>query len=121
MAMMYPEGFEDNFAPQHVKHAARIGAELGADFVKTYYTGTPETFVEVTESCPVPVVMSGGPKTETAVEFLEAVRGAVDAGADGVAVGRNVWQHSNPPSMLQALKKVVHQGMSPQEAAQELD
>lgn len=120
MAMMYPEGFENNFDPQYVKHAARIGAELGADFVKTYYTGTPETFAEVTESCPVPVVMSGGPKTETALQFLETVRGSVDAGAAGVAVGRNVWQHSDPPSMLRAVKKVVHQGMSPEAAAQGL-
>lgn len=120
MAMMYPEGFENNFDPQYVKHAARIGAELGADFVKTYYTGAPETFAEVTESCPVPVVMSGGPKTETAIQFLETVRGAIDGGAAGVAVGRNVWQHSDPPSMLRAVRKVVHQGMRPEEAAPEL-
>jgi len=116
MAMMYPTGYEDNFDPTCVKHAARIGAELGADFVKTYYTGTSEGFAEVTKSCPVPVVMSGGPKTETAVEFLAMVKGAVDAGAAGVAVGRNIWQHADPAAMLEAVKKVVHSGASPEEA-----
>jgi fructose-bisphosphate aldolase/2-amino-3,7-dideoxy-D-threo-hept-6-ulosonate synthase len=120
MAMMYPTGFENNFDPKCVKHAARIGAELGADVVKTYYTGTPEGFAEVTESCPVPVVMSGGPKTETAVEFLAMVRGAMDGGATGVAVGRNVWQHPDPAAMLEALKKVVHGGASPEKAVEGL-
>jgi len=121
MAMMYPKGFENDFDPKYVKHAARIGAELGADFVKTYYTGSPETFAEVVESCPVPLVMSGGPKTETAVEFLAMVRGAMDAGAAGVAVGRNVWQHPDPTAMLEAVKKVVHGGASAEQAAKGLD
>jgi fructose-bisphosphate aldolase/2-amino-3,7-dideoxy-D-threo-hept-6-ulosonate synthase len=120
MAMMYPTGFENNFDPKYVKHAARIGAELGADFVKTYYTGSPDGFAEVTESCPVPVVMSGGPKTETTVEFLAMVKGAMDSGAVGVAVGRNVWQHSDPVAMLEAVKKVVHNGVPPEQAAEEL-
>jgi predicted phospho-2-dehydro-3-deoxyheptonate aldolase len=120
MAMMYPTGFDNDFDPTYVRHAARIGAELGADFVKTYYTGSPESFVQVTESCPVPVVMSGGPKTDTAVDFLKNVKGAVDGGAVGVAVGRNIWQHSNPARMLEATKKVVHEGASPEEAAEGL-
>jgi DhnA family fructose-bisphosphate aldolase class Ia len=103
-----------------VKHAARIGAELGADVVKTYYTGDPDSFTEVTESCPVPVVMSGGPKTETAVEFLSTLKGAMDGGAAGVAVGRNVWQHEDPAAMLAAVKDIVHGGVEPEVAAQEL-
>lgn len=120
MAMVYPYGFENNFDPQHVRHAARIGAELGADVVKTYYTGNPEGFAQVTESSPVPVVMSGGPRTETAVEFLETVKGAMDGGAAGVAVGRNVWQHPHPAAMLEAVKKVVHGGVLPVQAAEGL-
>jgi predicted phospho-2-dehydro-3-deoxyheptonate aldolase len=120
LAMMYPKGFEDDFHPNRVAHAARIGAELGADIVKTYYTGSPETFAEVTASCPAPVVMSGGPKTKTVVEFLTTLKGAMDGGALGVAVGRNVWQHADPAAMLQAVKAVVHRGVKPAEAAGKL-
>jgi predicted phospho-2-dehydro-3-deoxyheptonate aldolase len=117
LAMMYPKGFENDFDPRVVKHAARIGAELGADIVKTYYTGHPETFAEVTASCPAPVVMSGGPKTKTVVEFLTTLQGAMDGGALGVAVGRNVWQHPDPAAMLEATKAVVHRKVAPAEAA----
>jgi len=121
LAMMYPNGFDDNYAVKYVKHAARIGAELGADVVKTYYTGSAESFAEVTESCPVPVVMSGGPKTATRVEFLSTLKGAMDGGAMGVAVGRNAWQEDRPAAMVEAIKKVVHAGASPEEAAKGLD
>ncbi len=117
MAMMYPKGFANDYDPKHVKHAARLGAELGADVVKTYYTGSPESFHEVTESCPVPVVMSGGPKAEKPVEFLAMVKGAMQGGALGVAVGRNVWQNQRPAVMLQAVKRVVHEGAAVDEAA----
>lgn len=116
LAMMYPEGVENVYDARYVKHAGRLGAELGADIVKTYYTGTPESFREVVESCPVPVVMSGGPKTDTTEQFLELVKGAIDAGASGVAVGRNVWQHEKPARMIEAIKRVVHDGMRVQEA-----
>ncbi len=121
MAMMYPKGFANDYDPKVVKHAARIGAELGADYVKTYYTGNAESFSEVTASCPAPIVMSGGPKTETAVDFLRTLKGAMDGGAIGVAVGRNVWQHEDPAAMLRAVNAVVHQGISPEEAALEID
>jgi DhnA family fructose-bisphosphate aldolase class Ia len=120
-AMMYPNGFENNYDPKYVKHAARIGAELGADVVKTYYTGDPGTFQEVTASCPVPIVMSGGPKTKTSVEFLETLKGAMDGGAAGVAVGRNIWQHQSPNKMLEAVIRVVHQGEDPQAVAANLE
>jgi fructose-bisphosphate aldolase/2-amino-3,7-dideoxy-D-threo-hept-6-ulosonate synthase len=120
-AMMYPNGFENDYDPKYVRHAARIGAELGADIVKTYYTGDSESFREVTASCPVPVVMSGGPKTKTAVEFLETLKGAMDGGAVGVAVGRNIWQHKTPQVMLEAVKRVVHHGEEPQKAAAKLE
>ncbi len=121
MAMMYPKGSGNDYDPNRIKHAARIGAELGADYVKTYYTGDPETFAQVTASCPAPIVMSGGPKTNTAVEFLRTLRGAMDGGAIGVAVGRNVWQHEDPAAMLRAVNAVVHHGIAPEQAAQEVD
>lgn len=112
MAMMYPYGQADNFSPKALMHASRIGAELGADIVKTYYTGDPDSFRRVTESCPAPIVMSGGPKAKTEVEFLESLRGAMDGGAMGVAVGRNAWQHEQPEKMIRAINLVVHEGMA---------
>jgi len=119
MAMMYPHGVEDILDPKCLRHAARIGAELGADIVKTYYSGDPESFRTVTESCPVPIVMSGGPKADEPIDFLKLVRGAIDGGAIGVAVGRNVWQHPEPSKMIKAIGLVIHQGMSPQAALDE--
>ena len=116
MAMMYPYGADNMLDPDHLKHAARIGAELGADIVKTYYTGNPETFHEVTESCPVPIVMSGGPKADEPLDFLKMVKGAMDGGAMGVAVGRNVWQSRQPVNMLQAVNMVVHENAEPHTA-----
>ena len=119
MAMMYPYGKEIMFDPKALSHAARIGAELGADIVKTYYSGDPESFSRVTESCPVPIVMSGGPKAENPVDFLANLKGAMDGGAMGVAVGRNAWQHEDPAKMINAINNVVHDGMQPQEAYQQ--
>ncbi len=77
-------------------HAARAGAELGADIIKTNYTGDPDTFRHVVEGCPVPVVIAGGPKTETDLEFLQMIEGAIEAGARGVDIGRNVFQAEDP-------------------------
>jgi predicted phospho-2-dehydro-3-deoxyheptonate aldolase len=116
MAMMYPHGQENNFDPKCLKHASRIGAELGADIVKTFYSGDPESFREVTESCPAPIVMSGGPKAENPVDFLANLKGAMDGGAMGVAVGRNAWQHEEPAKMIKAINNVVHGNMEAQDA-----
>lgn len=109
LAIMYPEGFENNFDVKVVKWAARIAAELGADLVKTYYTGSKETFSEVIEACPVPVLLSGGEKTKDPKDFFTTLRTCIDCGARGVAVGRNVWQSEDPPMMLRGVKKIVHE------------
>jgi fructose-bisphosphate aldolase / 2-amino-3,7-dideoxy-D-threo-hept-6-ulosonate synthase len=119
MAIMYPEG-DDPFDVERVKHAARIGAELGADVVKTYYTGDKESFAEVVRCCPVPVLMSGGPREKTEEEFLMKLKAVMDAGGRGAAVGRNVWQHDKPAAMLRAVRKIVHEGSSVEEALAEL-
>ena len=121
LAIMYPAGFDDNYAVEHVKWAARMGAELGADIVKTYYTGSPDTFAEVVQSCPVPIMMSGGAKTDDPRDFLAALKGSMDGGGRGCAVGRNVWQYKDPVSMLRAVRRIVHEGASVSEAAAELD
>ena len=108
--------FNDQFDVEVVKHAARIGAELGADIVKTNYTGDPDTFREVVKGCPVPVVMAGGPKTETEEQFCEMVYGCIQAGGSGVAAGRNVFQHRDPTKMVKVLCGIVHENLEPEEA-----
>jgi len=112
LAMMYPRGakIKNQYDVEVVKHAARLGAELGADIIKTNYTGSMETFKEVVNGCPVPVVMAGGPKTETEKEFLQMVQNSVKAGGAGVASGRNVFQHKNPTKMVSAIREIVING-----------
>jgi fructose-bisphosphate aldolase/2-amino-3,7-dideoxy-D-threo-hept-6-ulosonate synthase len=120
VAMMYPRGKEivNPNDVELVAHAARAGAELGADIIKTNYTGDPETFKRVVEGCPVPVVIAGGPKTETDMEFLQMIEGAIKAGGRGVAIGRNVFQHEDPVKMTVAIAAIVNQGKTALEAAE---
>ncbi len=118
LAMMYPRG--PNIKSEHefevVSHAARIGAELGADIVKTVYTGDEESFRRVVRGCPVPVVVAGGPRMKTDLEVLELAESSVKAGAAGLSFGRNVFQHEKPEAMCRALSAIVHQGASAQNA-----
>jgi fructose-bisphosphate aldolase/2-amino-3,7-dideoxy-D-threo-hept-6-ulosonate synthase len=118
LAMMYPRG--PKVANEHecvaVAHAARIGAELGADIIKTNYTGNIATFKQVVESCPVPVIIAGGPKTDTAQQLLQVVYDSVEAGGAGLSIGRNVFQHKNPTLMVKALVGIVHDGASVEQA-----
>ncbi|MFQ6050223.1 MAG: 2-amino-3,7-dideoxy-D-threo-hept-6-ulosonate synthase [Candidatus Hydrothermarchaeota archaeon] len=117
IAMMYPRGKKvvDEHEVEVVKLAARVGAELGADIVKTNYTGSPDTFEEVVKGCPVPVVIAGGPKMVTDKDVLEMVAGAMEAGARGVAIGRNIFQHRNPIAMVRAIARIVHEKASVEE------
>ena len=113
LAMVYPRGekIKNEYEVEAVKHVARIGAELGADVVKTNYTGSMETFSEVVKGCPVPVVMAGGPKTETDEEFCQMVYDSVQAGGAGAATGRNVFQHKNPAKMIRVLCGIIHEDL----------
>jgi len=114
LAMMYPRGpkIQNQHAVDVVAHAARLGAELGADIVKTNYTGSIETFKEVVRGCHVPVIIAGGPKAETVQEVLQMVHDSINAGGAGLSIGRNVFQHENPTLMVKALSAIVHQGAS---------
>lgn len=109
LAMMYTRGpdIEDETSPEYVKHAARIAAELGADLVKVPYTGSVESFREVTEGCPIPVLIAGGEKMDTDRDILEMVEDSVMAGGSGVSIGRNVFQHEAPQKMLKAIANIV--------------
>lgn len=122
LAMMYPRGenLDDPYDPQVVAHVTRIGGELGADIVKTPYTGDPDSFETVVRGSPVPVVIAGGPKAETDVEVLSMVEGAVEAGAVGVTFGRNVFQHSSPAALVRSLSHIIKDGLSSEEALEVL-
>ena len=95
--------------------ACRIAAELGAKIVKTYYS--PEDFDKVTNGCPVPVVIAGGPKCETELEVFEFVYDGIQKGAIGVNLGRNVWQSPYPLAMMRGLNGVIHDNLTPSEAS----
>lgn len=118
LAMMYPRGpkISSEYDVEVVAHAARLGAELGADVVKTVYTGDKESFRKVVESCPVPVVLAGGPKSPDVKSFLRMVYEAVEAGAKGVSIGRNVFQAKPPEAMAYALYSIVHERIDFEEA-----
>jgi len=112
LAMMYPRGEKVNqFDAKAVALAARVGAELGADIVKTNFTGDVESFKKVVEGCPVPVVIAGGPRMSSDEELLQMVRMAMDAGARGVAIGRNIFQAENPTKMTRAIAMIVHENV----------
>ena len=123
LAMVYPRGpkIKDSYDVKVIKHCARLGAELGADVVKVSYTGSPETFKEVVEGCPVPVVIAGGPKMDSDEAVLEMVKGAIDAGGAGVSIGRNAFQHKNPRNIVRAIAGIVHNGASMEEAKKYLE
>ncbi|MEW5766639.1 MAG: 3-hydroxy-5-phosphonooxypentane-2,4-dione thiolase [bacterium] len=91
----------------------RIAAELGAKVVKTYWC---EGFEKVVNGCPVPVVMAGGPKVETDREVFEFVHDGMQKGAIGVNLGRNIWQNEYPVPMNRALRAIVHENASVDEA-----
>ncbi len=98
---------------KYMRLAARICAELGAAFVKTYYV--EKEFETVTASCPVPIVIAGGKKLPE-LDALTMAYNAIDQGALGVDMGRNIFQSDCPEGMIEAVRKVVHEGMKPREA-----
>lgn len=98
---------------RYLRLATRMVAELGAQIVKTYYC--EEDFETVTAVCPVPVIMAGGKKLPV-LDALTMAHRAITQGAAGVDMGRNIFQRQHPVAMIQAVRGVVHQGLSPEEA-----
>ncbi len=98
---------------KYFRLACRICAELGAQFVKTYYV--PQDFGTVAASCPVPIIVAGGKKVEE-FEALKTVERAMQEGAAGVDMGRNVFQSEKPHAMLEALNRIVHDGWTAEQA-----
>jgi len=111
LAMMYPRGrkIAEEHDPEVVNIAVRVGAELGADIVKTNYTGDIDSFKYIIKSVPIPVIIAGGPKMDTTEELLNMVYDSIQAGGSGVAFGRNVFQAEDPTEIVKALYKIVHE------------
>ncbi len=110
IAWIYPRGasVQNDTSKEIVAYAARAGLELGADAVKIKYTGDSASFSWAVKAAGgVKVFMSGGPKAPTDDDFLNQVKGVMQAGATGVAVGRNVWQNQDPLAMAGKLKKII--------------
>lgn len=118
MILSYPRGpsIRDSSDPDVVAYAARASAELGADIIKTHYTGSVETFRRVVKVASVPVLLSGGVKADDPKAFFGVVAAVMEAGGAGVVVGRNVFQSERPVEVGAALKGLVHEGRSPDEA-----
>ncbi len=107
-----PGGFDSPKDVRTVKNLAanaRIASELGVDLIKMPYI---ENFGEIVKFSFVPIVVLGGAKTNDDVEFVQSIKDAIDAGASGVAIGRNIWGHRDPALMTKALAEVIHGGAS---------
>jgi len=103
---------------QKVKRVSRIMAEMGADLIKTFYTG--DRFHEVIENTPVPVFTIGADKLNTDLDVLKKAHDSVTQGARGIIFGRNIFMAKNPPKLIAALNAVINDGVSPEDAAQNL-
>jgi class I fructose-bisphosphate aldolase len=114
----YPrgQGLKNDTKPRTISYAARLALELGADVAKVKYPGSTDAMREAVEMAgKTEVIMSGGSKTGDR-DFLESVKGAIDAGAAGLAVGRNVFQRENPEQLLDGLEQVIYEEATVDEA-----
>lgn len=122
----HPDGNDNNYCDlkqsdrktyaELVAHTARIGVELGADIIKTQYTGDSESFTKVVDACkPIPVLVAGGKCVDT-LQMLTNAEGAVSAGGGGISFGRNIFSRENPAPYIEAVKKVVLEDCSAEEA-----
>ncbi len=120
LAMMYPRGPKIKDPKEHIGLVSRVAFELGADIIKTSYTGDHDSFARVVDAvCGTPVVIAGGEKTSTK-ESLQTIKDAMNAGSAGVACGRNVFQHDDPTGMVKAIADIVHKNAEVKEALQEV-
>jgi fructose-bisphosphate aldolase/2-amino-3,7-dideoxy-D-threo-hept-6-ulosonate synthase len=116
LIMIYPRGKDiSSTSPISVGHCVRVAEELGADLIKTNYTGDVESFRRITQACSVPVLIAGGEKGGD-LETLNTIRDAISAGAAGVAMGRNAFQRQDPKRFVHSICNVVHYGVEPEKA-----
>lgn len=95
--------------PKGILLAARAAQEIGADIVKTYYTGDPDSFHRVVEGCPAPIVILGGETSDSLEQVFADVHASLQVGARGVAIGRNIWQHGRTQVVVEAMVGIVHE------------
>jgi predicted phospho-2-dehydro-3-deoxyheptonate aldolase len=109
MVMIYPRGkdIKNGYDVDLIKQCARVGMELGADIVKTSYTGDIDSFKEVVKGAIIPVVIAGGPKMDSDRDLLQMVADSVEAGGMGVSIGRNIFQHRNVVGITKAISDIV--------------
>jgi len=123
LAEIFPVGgpdatpYDGPYTVDDMRVAVRVASEEGADLIKTWYTGDPESFRRVIDYSLVPVLIAGGPKANNERDVLAMVRGAMDAGASGIAMGRKIWQSRDPAAMVTALAAIIRHGASVDEAA----
>jgi DhnA family fructose-bisphosphate aldolase class Ia len=108
----YPRGkkLKSKYDADAIRYAARVGAEIGFDVVKTYYTGDKESFSKVVKDCFVPILVAGGPKISEEKDVLKIVEDIMSVGAAGVAIGRNVWMRKDEEAinLLKEIGRIVH-------------
>lgn len=109
-AEVIPGGFAqpDQHTPKNIAMVCRQAAEMGADYVKTFYTGDPESMQVVVDGATVPVIILGGERAADEASLLGQVSEAFTAGVAGVAFGRNIWSHADPGAITRRLAEVVH-------------
>lgn len=123
MVETIPVSFQatDQHTPDKIGRAAKIGEELGAAILKIHYTGEIASFRDVLRPLVTPVIVLGGPPRPDPRSTLADVAGAMEGGARGIAIGRNIWAHEHPGRMVAALRRIIHDGATIDEAARELD
>jgi len=114
-AMAKSEGKKAN-DPESIKLAARAAQEIGADIVKTYYTGDPDSFHAVVTGCPAPILILGGEKNDSLESLFRDVYDSIQAGGAGIAIGRNIWAQGNTRIMVEAMVGIVHEGWTVEQA-----
>jgi len=111
---------EERLDVKYLQPMARQAAELGADLLKIPYPKDMGSFRKILITCSVPCIVLGGSKTENVKGFLQSIKDAIDAGAAGAAVGRNIWGHENPAGIVRALRMIIHENASVKVAVKEL-
>ena len=121
LGMIYPRGpnlkIAEDDTTRGAAHAARVAWELGCDVVKVPWTGDIDSFKLVCQAVPIPVLISGGPRGISFIDLLEIVESAILAGGSGVCIGRQVFGSGNPESCIRALRAIVHDGLTANEAS----
>jgi DhnA family fructose-bisphosphate aldolase class Ia len=109
-AEVIPGGFDqpEQHAPKNIATVCRQAAEMGADYVKTFYTGDPESMHRVVEGATVPVIILGGDRATDDDSLVRQVCDALAAGVAGVAFGRNIWTHADPAAITKRLVEAIH-------------